>query len=343
MRKTVFLIIASIFAASVSIGAAADVGGLNSALVPVADRSDAEYRRGIAKALETVIIKLSGSSAAARSKSARAVVGQAKRLVQQFGYETTDDGRQLLLRVEFDPQVLQKEMRSRGLVVWGKERPETLAWIIVDDQNGRRLLAADEGSDIIRALRKRSRARGIPLLFPRPRASQIGALDGATVAELRRRLESASAEYGVRSVLIGNLREEIPGLWENQWSLTLDGDRRGWEQQGDFIELLVEEAVEQAADTLGARYARPAEHTQAELVTVTVVGLHAAEDYARTERYLNDLDAVSRVFVRQVEGDRLVVELTVQGGLAALAQGISFGQTLRADPMAPATYRLNPR
>jgi hypothetical protein len=111
---------------------AADVDNLYSARVAVKDRSDAEFKRGMARALEAVIVKLTGSSAEARTKAARAVVGQASRLVQQFGYERpltsgpdTDD---LILRAEFDARVLTNEMRSRGLVVWGKERPDTLVW-----------------------------------------------------------------------------------------------------------------------------------------------------------------------------------------------------------------------
>ena len=81
---------------------------LTLARVPVADRSDIEFARGTSKALELVLIKLTGTSRTPRTERGRAVLAKAKRLVQQFGYEKStvvNGDESLLLRVEFDPQV----------------------------------------------------------------------------------------------------------------------------------------------------------------------------------------------------------------------------------------------
>ena len=120
--------------------------------------------------MEIVIVKLTGNSASPQSGSGRAVVKQAKRLVQQFGYEQQGIGvasaNELVLRVEFDARVLGEEMRSNRLALWGKERPETLVWLVLDDTNGRNILEANDPHEIMRVMKDRARVRGIPIAFP---------------------------------------------------------------------------------------------------------------------------------------------------------------------------------
>ncbi|MFT4581923.1 MAG: hypothetical protein ACI915_000674 [Gammaproteobacteria bacterium] len=326
---------------------ASDVRNLNSARVRVADRSDAEFKRGTAKALEAVIIKFSGNSAAAQAKSARAVIGQAERLVQQFSYERPRDALSsadgLVLRVEFDSVVLQEEMRARQLVVWGKERPDTLIWLVIDDESGRRLLGMQDTHQAMRVLKRRAAERGIPLVFPRADVSESATLSQASsTAELVSALSRYSDTYNARSVLVGYLVRAPSGMWETDWRLNGQGETSGWEQLGDVVELLAEEAADSLADALGRRYAGSSQHSAEELVAVSVRGLTSARDYARTERYLSSVDSVRSLMVRQINAESITFDLTVNGGLRALTQTISFGNVLRPDPRDPSVFDLKP-
>lgn len=333
----------------VSIGVdAADVGGLTSARVAVSDRSDAEFNRGVARALEAVIVKLTGDSRAPGSNAGRAVVKQAKRLVQQFGYErpqgSGSDTVDLVLRVEFDARVLNEQMRSQNLVVWGKERPETLVWLVVDDASGRKLLGAQDAHNLIRVMQDRARIRGIPLVFPLADIAETSALaNQLTSHTLANAVHANSEKYGVRSILVGHVRQVAASLWENHWTLQVAGESITWEQQGDIVELLVDESTDSLADALGRRYARTADHGASNAVVVTVKGLRSAADYARTERYLSTLDSVTKLLVRRVDEQGIIFDLNVQGGLLRLSQSISFGQTLTPDPTEPGVFRLAPR
>jgi hypothetical protein len=325
---------------------ATDVGGLNSARVAVADRSDAEFERGLANALEAVIVKLTGSSETARTPRSRVVIGRAQRLVQQFGYERLygDNSQALFMRVEFDARVLSEEMRSRNLVVWGKERPDTLVWIIIDSIKGRQLLAGQDNHELLGALQNRARARGIPLIFPLGDIIESRAVMGHnSAAELEQALRQRSQIYGVGSVLTGYLQQVLPNLWEIQWQLRVEGESLRWEQQGDLVGLLVEEAADSLADALGRRYAAPALHAHADSIEVTVTGVTSPTDYARTERYLRTVDSVTDLMVRRVNEQAIVFALTVRGGLPALAQIVSFGQILSPDLVDNTVFRLNPR
>ncbi|MDA0820840.1 MAG: DUF2066 domain-containing protein [Proteobacteria bacterium] len=326
---------------------ASDVPDLNSARVSVADRSDTEFKRATAKALEAVIIKLTGSSAAAQTKSARAVIGQAQRLVQQFSYERPRDASSnadaLDLRVEFDSRVLHEEMRARQLVVWGKERPDTLIWLVTEDENGRRLLGAQDTHQAVGVLKRRAAERGIPLVFPRADASEAAAVvQASSAAEIESAVREYSETYNVRSVLVGYLRQAPPNMWENDWLLNSQGETSSWEQLGDVVELLAEEAADSLADALGRRYAGSTQQSAAELVAVLIRGVTSARDYARTERYLSSVDSVRSLVVRQVDTRGITFDLTVNGGLRALTQTISFGQLLAPDTSDPSVFDLKP-
>ena len=327
---------------------AADVEGLNSARVRVSGRFDAEFNQGVARALEAVMIKLTGNSATPRSSGGRAVVQQAQRLVQQFGYErprnSGTDANDLVLRVEFDARVLTEQMRSHNLVVWGKERPETLVWLVVDDASGRRILGAQDTHEIIRVMTNHAIVRGIPLVFPLADIAETSALAGQmSNTALANVVYANSEKYGVRSVLVGHIRHVATSLWENHWTLQVDGTSIAWEQEGDIVELLVEESTDRLADALGRRYAGAASQSASDGVAVTIKGLHSAADYARTERYLSTLDSVENLQVRRVDEQGITFDLVVQGGLSSLSQSISFGQTLTPDPTDPGVFRLNPR
>ncbi len=326
---------------------AADVEGLNSARVPVSDRSDAEFDRGVSRALEIVIVKLTGNSASPQSGSGRAVVKQAKRLVQQFGYEQQGIGvasaNELVLRVEFDARVLGEEMRSNRLALWGKERPETLVWLVLDDANGRNILEANDPHEIMRVMKDRARVRGIPIAFPvADIADTIALPDELSSVALANAAYLNSGKSGVQSTLVGHIRQVAPSLWESEWSLVVAGELIVWEQQGDIVELMVEESSDNLANELGHRY-RDANQNPSDVVAVTVHGLRSVADYARTERYLSTIDSVTSLLVRQVDESAIIFDLAVKGGFASLVQSISFGQTLAPDPTDLGVFRLIPR
>ena len=54
------------------------------------------------------------------------------------------------------------------------------------------------------------------------------------------------------------------------------------------------------------------------------------------------LDSISALFLRTVDNQRVVYEITARGGRAALAQAIGFGHVLAPVPAHSDTYELLP-
>jgi hypothetical protein len=318
---------------------ARDVTGLHGAAVPVADRSPEALARGAAAALSQVLVKLTGNRRVAAQGGVGSLLAKASRLMLQYGYETAPTG-ELLLRAEFDEHALATELADRGIAVWGKERPDTLVWLIVDDGMARELATGDEPGEAGEALLAQAAVRGLPLLLPLgdiEEAQRLGTGEGAALEAAALEL---SARYGTPATLVGQLVQTAPGLWEARWKLALEGDTLAWNQEGDALALVAGEAVDALGDALARRYADPVMLAASDRLSVSVYGVRSAADYARLLRYLDSLDTIRDLFLESVDGQRLAFGLTARGGRAALAQSIAFGQVLAPVPGKPDAYQL---
>jgi len=160
---------------SPGISSAANVSGLYEAEVPVIDQAAATREKGVATALRVVLVKVTGDRNVASRSAIVPLLEEAQRYVQQYRYRavspTTADGsvlpeESLELWVRFDAGTLDKRLRDLGVPIWGKQRPSTLVWLVVEDEGGRRLIGTDEESEYLSVLKERASVRGIPMLIP---------------------------------------------------------------------------------------------------------------------------------------------------------------------------------
>ncbi|MGR8949403.1 MAG: DUF2066 domain-containing protein [Gammaproteobacteria bacterium] len=329
--------------------AARVVDQLTLARVPVADRSDIEFARGTSKALELVLIKLTGSSRTPKTQQGRTVLAKAQRLVQQFGYEKPQAGNDsLLLRVEFDPEVLTNEMRASGLVLWGKERPETLLFVVVNEDGKPSIISSEDSvpgttaADIRRIIVRQAQNRGIPVSFPDPAMAALVDANGGPTQILESVL-AAGQSSGADGIAVAIFEGSRVGLWEARWLFQIATDRESFSNQGDLVALLAEEATDSLADIIGRRYANPVLLGYKESVQLRVTGLYDAEDFARVTQYLQSLDNVENLFIQQANGDIVEMNAVVQGGYTGLEQSIAFGKILAPVAGRPGEFRLTGR
>ncbi len=322
--------------------AARTVSGLYNASVPVKDRSPAERSRAAAAALGQVLVKLTGNRAAAGDASARPLLSRASTLLLQYGYANAPDGG-LLLNARFDEHVLDRELAERGVVTWGHQRPDTVVFLVSDTEEGRLLVGGDAPSALGETLLRKADTRALPLVLPMLDLEESARLNASQDWEaLATGAGELGARYGAPAVLVGQLHAANEGVWEARWRLTIDGDALEWQDEGDLGEALIESAVDALGDALARRYAEPALLGGAERVSMTVVGLRGAEDYARLSNYLESLDTITDLFLRAVDNQRVLYEATARGGRAGLAQAIGFGRVLAPVPGQVDTWELKP-
>lgn len=312
------------------------VEDLTLARVPVADRSDIEFARGTSKALEAVLVKLTGSSRTTRTAGGRAVLAKAKRLVQQFGYEKSsrdNEAQDLLLRVAFDAPALTEEMRNQGLVLWGKERPATRLYVIVKNGDMTSMVTSDSlaaetaEAEVAEIIARQAFNRGIPVSFPGIAKTALIETQ-RNISEVLATALEIETQTDVDGVAVGIFEASPSGLWESRWVFQMGNERGKFSGQGDLIALLAEENTDSLADAIGRRFANPTLLGHKESVRLKVHGIFDSSDYANVTRYLRSLDSVTDLFLQQAEGDAIILSASVQGGYAGLNQSIAFGKVL---------------
>lgn len=320
---------------------AATVPDLHTASVPVADNSDAERARGIAAAFRQVLVKITGDSAGAAVKAFNSLGPRAQRFNTLYGYENTADGG-LALRADFDLAAVGAALRERNLPVWGKERPEVAAWLLLVDASGARSTPDEMTAEIFESLSRQAAVRAIPLrryALPGPLlADYTAARDPEAVFE--NVLSTAAVPAPARLVMLIEQAPPPETGWQARWRLSVDDQIVDGTASDALPVPLVVTGLDRALDALAQHYTAAIESGAASRLEISVDGIDSPAAYGRALNHLEDLDAVQRLEVIAVSGTRVVFGATVRGGLAALDQGIGFARVLVAQPDAPGRYVL---
>ncbi len=342
MRRALLVILLLCLATPV---AAVQVKGLFQVSVPVNGQGDMEREGALYAAFSRLLVRVGAGRAVLRDARAQSLLQQAPRFMQSYRYRETPEG--LFLEVRFDARAVRRALIEQGLALWGRTRPLTLLWLVVQEGSERRLLNGDSGHPAVAAMEAQARERALPLAFPLLDLEDQMALGVTDVwAGFTDRIVRASQRYAPEAVLVGRLYRDFAGTeWIGRWQL-LEGERviDHWQTRGD-LDWVAGEGVERAADGLAARYAqRPDASTAVRLWVIDAVAL---ADYARVARYLAELSMVERVIPVVVEGERLGVDVRLRGDLEGLTRAIALGSVLvpapgaSPDPDEPA-YRLLP-
>ncbi len=342
MRRALLAILLLCLATPV---AAVQVKGLFQVSVPVNGQGDMERKGALYAAFSRLLVRVGAGRAVLRDARAQPLLQQAPRFVQSYRYRETPEG--LFLEVRFDARAVRRALIEQGLPLWGRTRPLTLVWLVVQEGGERHLLNGDSPHPAVAAMEAQARERALPLAFPLLDLEDQMALGVTDVwAGFTDRIVRASQRYAPEAVLVGRLYRDFVGTeWIGRWQL-LEGERviDHWQARGD-LDWVAGEGVERAADGLAARYAqRPGESA---VVRLWVTGAVALADYARVGRYLAGLSMVERVAPVVVEGGRLGLDVRLRSDLEGLTRAIALGSVLvpapgaSPDPDEPA-YRLLP-
>src|SRR5690606_22278450 len=118
---------------------AADAGAMYQAAAVVNSREDAgERNRAFASGLEGVLLKLSGRADTAENPTIRRQIQNTQSLVEGWQYQTrvVDGVEQLYPQITYFQPEVQRVLESAGIPLWPVNRPETLIWLVTQDELG---------------------------------------------------------------------------------------------------------------------------------------------------------------------------------------------------------------
>ncbi len=258
-------------------------------------------------AMRQVIVRITGERDGDSAPALADLISGAQRYVQKYrnlpGNKVT---------IGFDGAKLADIIAAAGRPVWGRERPVTLVWLVVDDGRGRRhLIGADDSGDVKNELEAAADSRGLPIVWPRldaTDAAHVSAND-VWIGSLQR-LTDAGARYRADALLIG---KSYGGYID--WTLQAAGDTRairGGATDG------VHAVADRLAEILAATNAEPLRS-----VSLNVTGVDSLASYADLMATLEASSLVSSVAVTELAGDRVTLALSVRGAADRLRRALA--------------------
>ncbi|MEX1081805.1 MAG: DUF2066 domain-containing protein, partial [Halofilum sp. (in: g-proteobacteria)] len=337
--------------------AAVSADELYRAQVNVVDRRAEARRDGFQRALEQVLVKVSGSSAVRSNPDVEQLLESPERFVQQYSYQTLDAGDHepvpafpddaeeaeeaeeaeddaaeetaeptQTLQVQFTRGRVERALEQRGLVIWGERRPELLVWLAVDDGDERDVVSSDGSSEARARFLQRARERGLPTMLPlmdmedRSRVEFVD-IQGGFLDELRR----ASERYRPDAMLIGHVRPRGAG-WQGDWNLVGVGERKSWQGSAGAMDDAIAAGVDGATDRVARAFAGRGE--EAHEYRLRVTGVDSLDAYARVSEYLASLVRVRSADVLRLQPGEIIVRISMNGRIEDLERAITLGSTL---------------
>jgi hypothetical protein len=288
------------------------VKGLYQVREPVGSQSTEERDQATQRALDTLVLRLTGDPKSVQSPGLAALRKDPQQIISQYGF---DAGPPQVLKVDFDPATTEQALRRAGLSLWGANRPSILSWWLNDSAEGSSLVG--DGQASAAPLRRAAQHRGLPLRLPLADLSeQLVAtaphLEGTDATPLR----AASDRYNADALLAVHAREE-GGQWQAKWNLWLGDKKEAGSVQGADQAAVADAVMLAVSERLAPRFVVKPGASGEQLLEVQGMNL---ERYAALGRLLEPFGA----HLQSVDGERILYR--VKGSVEQLRSQLSLAK-----------------
>jgi hypothetical protein len=342
------LVLVSLYICQATLVQAAVVSGLYEAEVPVTDQSAESHKKGLSSALLEVLIKLTGDRQIQGRPVTAELLRSPEQYVQQYKYQNKsviEDGQlslqqQLYLWVKFNESALDRALRDYAVPVWGRIRPSTLVWLVVQEGQNRQFAGLEDAAGFTAKLTSRAQTRGITLRHPLLDSADTSLLKEADVwGGFVEPIKQASERYGADVILTGSMENTGSG-WQAHWTAIIQDEVSTWSATGEEPALVLNEGIDRLVDTLATRYIQTTPGSQEAGIEIVVKDVNDFEQYSKVLKYLRTLNSVTAVDVKTVEPDSVTFSLTSTGSEVAVQRAIELGRILESLSGGGSTYRL---
>ena len=304
----------------------------------------------VREALKEILVRVSGRNEANALAADEELVPRPTRLVQQFRYRKFKSDEDIppnpidgakpysqKLWLRFTEKAVVKLLRLQGFPVWGKTRPATLVWLVVDDQK-QRILIGNSTPHISRShIERDANKKGLPFRLPLLDLADQSKLQVTDVwGNFEDTILAASERYQTEAVLVGRIYLSFAKTWNTRWSLYSAGQRQDWETSNrETLRTAVEDGLSKTAEALSVRFAQVETLESDGNILLQVKNISDLKTYNKVTKYLQNLSVVTGVEVSQVNEDNIVFSLSSRSGRLGVSQAIALGHLLVADFSQP--------
>ncbi|MDT8371197.1 MAG: DUF2066 domain-containing protein [Gammaproteobacteria bacterium] len=329
-----------------------EVADLYQSHFAVSDQSEQQRQLVAPEILRQTILKVVGDRSALDLADLSPILTQTDSLIQQYQYrrvnKISDDltkPDQLELLLTFDQSGLNRLLADNRLPVWGKNRPDVLVWMAIKDQQHEAILADDQDNlDVKQALDGAVEMRGLPILLPVMDLSDQRLVSFSELwAGQSDVIIEASQRYAAQVILMASMTISADKQVRISWQLHINGETENWQSRGD-VNYAIRSGIDELTDRLARRFSQVVATSAAgQEYELYIKNIRDYADYARVTHYLNDLQYVSHVEIKNLAQDELVLAVSIEGDLAVFDRTLAIGQLLRKDTAADVTHTMQYR
>jgi uncharacterized protein len=342
MKLLKFLVLATaLFALLPSAARAVLVEDLFTVELPVADQTTSLRLEAFSEAFKQVIIKVSGSDDALQSPAFKRPIENSARYVKQFRYlnreptgddEEAYDIQRLILRIDFDQQLVEDLLREQNFPVWGRERPSTLLVISYDVNENIKLVSDDATPDLVEELDRAAARHAVPVLFPLMDLEDIATVSIGDIASRQyENINTMARRYAPNALLVGQIFGRSGEGWQGVWEVRFAQQAFKWNYQDSSRKAVIDQAIRQLARTLAIEYALEDHRRVEESLLLSVSELGDIDRLIAVQRYLKSLNAVESVRVAMISKDVVTYRLKLRNDPEDLQRLIEFGDVLEQE------------
>ena len=301
--------------------------------VPVADESESARDQALGRAMDAMLVRLTGDPALPDTALAERFRDSAGRYLVSFSYRAADDDAGMRLAVRFERARLRDALSRAGVAVWPTPPPNVVVWLAVERDDRRFLVDADQGALMRERLREAAAPLGLSLLFPLMDLQDRGSLGYGDIAGgFADPVRAASARYAGEAALAGRLQIDRNGAVQTRWMLLTGDDSavQRWVGEADAAAPALEAAVGTLTERLRSVYAYVPEASAGRQVMITVRGIDSLAAHTRLLARLETLAGVERVVPVEVAGDAVRLQLAVSVDEARVREALARDGRLRA-------------
>ena len=299
---------------------AVEVDNLYTGKILVTDKRQKTRIKAHRWAIEQVLAKVTGNRDILKDKAVqREIRLRTANYIKSFTF-ITDEQDRIFLVDEFDQKKIDKLLRDAGASIWGKRRPNTLVWLVIEEGLQRNLVLLDNHPQLAEMVLQSADDRGLPVELPNgidPDNPNVYPSD--VWARFDHVVDQASRAYEVENYVMARMHYQSasqtgqPSGWllEYQLMKNLDTLLQG-QASGEQFEV-IREMSNAIGDYFASQYAIKSEKLGADEIYLSLEGLNNITDLVQAERYLRSLPPVSSVEVYKMTEQLAEIRLGLSG------------------------------
>lgn len=287
----------------------------------------------IKQALKQLLLRILAGNEVLQDATVTSVLANAGDYVSEYQYSLAkaEDKNARLMRVLFDEERLINTLRPGKLALWNEIRPRTLVWLVVEQDGLQQFFDPDELPGVERAIRKASKQKKIPVLFPIQDLTEKRVLSIADVlSAYSEHLLEVSVRYEVVSTLAGKMVKQ-GRCWKGEWTLYFDAKIEQWSSPCSALDELALSGFQGVYDRLSGYYAAKPESTEVHSVLMNVSGIKRVSQLAQVSNYLETLPMVNTATWVSVQDGINIYRVFFQGSKDELNNTVVVGRVLKAE------------